>query len=53
MQYFSGGKAVANYDSVEFGENVVNTAIENFGRVDILINNAGILRSTIFPLISR
>ena len=40
----SGGIAVANYDSVEDGEKVVATALDNFGRVDIVINNAGILR---------
>ena len=40
----SGGVAVANYDSVEDGEKVVATALDNFGRVDIVINNAGILR---------
>lgn len=40
----AGGKAVANYDSVENGENIINTAIQNFGSVHILINNAGILR---------
>ena len=39
-----GGKAVANYDSVENGHSLVKTAIDNFGRVDIVINNAGILR---------
>ena len=31
----NGGKAVANYDSVEFGDNLVKTALENFGRIDI------------------
>jgi NAD(P)-dependent dehydrogenase (short-subunit alcohol dehydrogenase family)/acyl dehydratase/putative sterol carrier protein len=42
-----GGEAVASYDSVsvpEGGEAVINTAIEAFGCIDILINNAGILR---------
>ena len=43
----AGGVAIANYDSVdtpEGGENIVNQAVEAWGRVDILINNAGILR---------
>ncbi|KAH6562464.1 hypothetical protein BASA62_009140 [Batrachochytrium salamandrivorans] len=44
----AGGKAVANYDSVEFGENIVDTAIKAFGRIDIVINNAGILRDKSF-----
>ncbi|MFZ5572768.1 MAG: SDR family NAD(P)-dependent oxidoreductase [Thermodesulfobacteriota bacterium] len=46
-----GGKAVANYDNVatpEGGENIIKTALEAFGRVDILINNAGILRDKSF-----
>lgn len=43
-----GGKAVANYDSVENGEKIIQAAIDNFGRVDIVINNAGILRDTSF-----
>jgi len=46
-----GGEAVANYDnvaSVEGGENIIKTAMEAFGRVDILINNAGILRDKSF-----
>jgi len=42
------GIAVANYDSVEDAEKIVNTAIENFGTVHILINNAGILRDKSF-----
>ncbi|KAL1865426.1 hypothetical protein VTK73DRAFT_5240 [Phialemonium thermophilum] len=44
----AGGKAVANYDSVENGDRIIDTAIKAFGRVDILINNAGILRDVSF-----
>jgi multifunctional beta-oxidation protein len=44
----AGGRAVANYDSVEFGERIIETAIREFGRIDILINNAGILRDVSF-----
>lgn len=44
----AGGKAVANYDSVEFGDRIIDTAIQNFGRIDVLINNAGILRDISF-----
>ncbi|XP_052794200.1 peroxisomal multifunctional enzyme type 2-like [Mya arenaria] len=47
-----GGKAVANYDSVEFGEKLVETAIKEFGRIDIVINNAGILRDKSFARVS-
>ena len=42
-----GGEAVASYDSVatvEGGEAIIKKAVETFGQVDILINNAGILR---------
>ena len=44
----AGGKAVANYDSVESGEKIIETAIQNFGRIDVLLNNAGILRDVSF-----
>ncbi|KAG5796359.1 hypothetical protein H9Q69_004620 [Fusarium xylarioides] len=44
----AGGKAVANYDSVENSERIIETAISAFGRIDILINNAGILRDISF-----
>jgi NAD(P)-dependent dehydrogenase (short-subunit alcohol dehydrogenase family) len=47
----AGGRAVANYDSVaevEGANNIVETALEHFGTVDILINNAGILRDKTF-----
>jgi NAD(P)-dependent dehydrogenase (short-subunit alcohol dehydrogenase family) len=43
----AGGEAVANTDSVttmEGGKAIIDTAIKNFGRLDILINNAGNLR---------
>ena len=46
-----GGKAAANHDSVataEGGAAIVQAAIEAFGRVDIVINNAGILRDKAF-----
>ncbi|MEE8476692.1 MAG: SDR family oxidoreductase [Myxococcota bacterium] len=47
----SGGKAVANYDSVaspEGGEAICKAAVDNFGKVDIVVNNAGILRDKTF-----
>lgn len=47
-----GGKAVADYNSVVEGEKIIETALANFGRVDILINNAGILRDKSFARIS-
>jgi NAD(P)-dependent dehydrogenase (short-subunit alcohol dehydrogenase family) len=47
----AGGEAAANYDSVatpQGGEAVIKTALDKFGRVDIVINNAGILRDKSF-----
>ena len=46
-----GSEAVANYDNVatpEGGQNIIQTALDTFGSVDILINNAGILRDKSF-----
>jgi NAD(P)-dependent dehydrogenase (short-subunit alcohol dehydrogenase family) len=47
----AGGVAVADGNSVstaEGGAGIIKTAIDNFGRVDIVINNAGILRDGTF-----
>ncbi len=44
----AGGEAVANYDSVEDGAKIVQSALDHFKRVDIVVNNAGILRDTSF-----
>jgi len=43
----AGGEAVPNYDSVsewDSAQNIIKTAIDTWGKIDILINNAGILR---------
>mgnify|MGYP001616162144 CR=1 FL=1 len=47
----AGGKAVANCDSVAgFGSasKIVQCALDHFGRIDCVVNNAGILRDVIF-----
>ena len=47
----AGGKAAADYGSVSSeadAEQMVRTAVDNFGKLDILINNAGILRDKSF-----
>jgi len=47
----SGGSAVANYDSVatkQGGESIIQSALSNFGSVDAVVNNAGILRDKSF-----
>jgi NAD(P)-dependent dehydrogenase (short-subunit alcohol dehydrogenase family) len=47
----AGGKAVANADSVATAAGahaIVQTALDAFGRVDVLVNNAGILRDKTF-----
>lgn len=47
----AGGEAVADHNSVatpEGGAAIVQTAIDTYGRVDIVVNNAGILRDKAF-----
>lgn len=47
----AGGRAVANYDSVaepEGGANIIKTAVDEFGKVDGVVSNAGILRDGTF-----
>jgi (3R)-3-hydroxyacyl-CoA dehydrogenase / 3a,7a,12a-trihydroxy-5b-cholest-24-enoyl-CoA hydratase / enoyl-CoA hydratase 2 len=48
----AGGEAVANHDSVLEGAKIVQTALDAFGKVDIVINNAGILRDGSFHKMS-
>jgi NAD(P)-dependent dehydrogenase (short-subunit alcohol dehydrogenase family) len=47
----AGGEAIANYDSVsteEGGKAIVQSALDTFGKVDVVVNNAGILRDKSF-----
>lgn len=44
----AGGQAVANTDSVEHGDRIVETAMDTYGRVDVVVNNAGVLRDASF-----
>jgi NAD(P)-dependent dehydrogenase (short-subunit alcohol dehydrogenase family) len=51
----NGGEAVANPDNVatvEGAEAIVQTALDTFGKLDIVINNAGILRDKSFKNMS-
>jgi len=52
----AGGEAIASYDSVstpEGGEAITKAAVDAFGRVDIVINNAGILRDKTFAKMTQ
>jgi NAD(P)-dependent dehydrogenase (short-subunit alcohol dehydrogenase family) len=47
----AGGEAVASYDNVataDGGKAIVQTALDTFGQVDVVVNNAGILRDVTF-----
>lgn len=47
----AGGQAVANYESVASwasARRIVQCALDNFGRIDSVVNNAGILRDVMF-----
>jgi NAD(P)-dependent dehydrogenase (short-subunit alcohol dehydrogenase family) len=50
-----GGEAVANADSVaewSSAQRIVQAALDGFGRIDVVVNNAGILRDQIFHKMS-
>jgi len=52
----AGGEAVADHTGVhtwDGGETIVRTALEAFGRVDVVVNNAGILRDVSFAKLTR
>lgn len=51
----AGGQAVANSDSVATrasANNIIETAVQQFGRIDIVVNNAGNLRDRVFHKMS-
>lgn len=52
----SGGSAAANYEpigTVDAAESVLNSALDAFGEVDVLVNNAGILRDKMLHTMSE
>jgi NAD(P)-dependent dehydrogenase (short-subunit alcohol dehydrogenase family) len=51
----AGGQAISNGDSVAdplAAENIIKSAVQTFGRIDCVVNNAGILRDRIFHRMS-
>ena len=49
----AGGVAVANYDSVEYGDLIIRAALREFGRVDVIVNCAGVVRDQAFGKMSN
>lgn len=49
----AGGEAAPSYDSVEEGGKLVQAALDHFGQIDIVVNNAGILRDKTFHKMSE
>ncbi len=52
----AGGQAVASTDSVTEhanAEKIIQAALDNFGRIDVVVNNAGILRDALFHKMSE
>lgn len=49
----AGGVAVANYDSVEYGDLIIRAAMREFGRVDVIVNCAGVVRDKAFGKMSN
>jgi NAD(P)-dependent dehydrogenase (short-subunit alcohol dehydrogenase family) len=52
----AGGQAVANHDDItdwEGGKRLVDTAVEHFGDLHVLVNNAGILRDRVLVNMSE
>jgi NAD(P)-dependent dehydrogenase (short-subunit alcohol dehydrogenase family) len=50
-----GGEAIANHDSVSeaaSAQRIIESAVDTFGRIDCVVNNAGILRDRIFHKMS-
>jgi len=48
----AGGEAATNYDSVLDGDKIIQQALDTYGRIDIVVNNAGILRDVSFHKMS-
>jgi NAD(P)-dependent dehydrogenase (short-subunit alcohol dehydrogenase family) len=51
----AGGQAIANYESVEdptAGERIVQQALDTWGRIDVLVNNAGVDQRSTFHKVS-